>query len=157
VISWRITKRRHSGRHEILGGEGAKQGGRWNRSGLPLVYTSENSSLAILENLVQVAERNLPKSLVAVRITIPHGARITTISMRELPATWREIDNPECIAIGSNWIESREGLVLRVPSAANSLEENVLLNPLHSDIDKCEVSEPVPIVFDPRVIGLVAT
>lgn len=153
--SWRLTKLRYSSRRQVLEGEGARVGGRWNRPGLPLVYASENSSLAILEALVHVTERDLPKSLVAVRIAIPANVHVTRIAAENLPATWHDVDSAECIAIGSKWIESRVGLVLRVPSAANSLEENVLLNPLHPDIEDCRVDDPVPIVFDPRVVGFV--
>ena len=155
MIVWRVTKRRHSTKLQVLGGEGAKEGGRWNKPGLAVVYASENSSLAILENLVHFSERRLPKSLVAVRIIIPDGVSVRTIRQANLPSTWRTIDNLECIAMGSDWIESRRELVLRVPSAANSLEENVLLNPLHADISKCQVGDPVPVVFDPRMIALI--
>jgi RES domain-containing protein len=119
------------------------------------VYASENSSLAILETLIHVADRNLPRSLVAVRITIPSNAHVTKVAVSDLPATWRDVDNPQCIALGTQWIESRVGLVLRVPSAANSLEESVLLNPLHPDIERCHVDDGVGVVFDPRVVGFV--
>lgn len=156
MTAWRIAKRRYSAKAQILGGDGAKGGGRWNRAGLPLVYASENSSLAILENLVHFDERSFPKSLVAVRITIPDDAPVTRISARQLPATWRNVDNPGCIAAGTQWIESGESLVLCVPSAVNELEENVLLNPLHPDITRCRIGAPVPVLFDPRLIRLVA-
>ncbi len=155
MIAWRLTKRRYSAKRTILDGEGAREGGRWNKAGLPLVYASESSSLAILENLAHVRERYLPPSLVAVPITIPDDAPVRSISARDLPSTWRDIDNAECVNIGSSWIEARTGLVLRVPSAANSLEENILLNPLHRDISRCDVGEPVPVVFDLRSIALV--
>jgi RES domain-containing protein len=154
VISWRLTKRGYSSRTQVLGGEGARVGGRWNRAGLPLVYSSENSSLALLETLVRTSDRRLPKSLVAVRISIPDDASVRTVAIRDLPSSWREVDNLQSSAIGSHWIESRASLVLRVPSAVNSLEENVLLNPLHSAIDTCEVGEPVPILVDLRMISI---
>lgn len=157
MIAWRITKRAYGARADVLGGEGARAGGRWNRAGLAVVYSSENASLAILETLVRLTERRLPKSLVAVRITIPDGATVTTIAKSLLPRGWQEVDNRECIEIGSEWIESRKSLVLRVPSAANSLEDNLLLNPQHPDIAACSVASPTALGFDPRLISLVRT
>ena len=155
MIAWRVTKRRHSSTERILDGEGAREGGRWNRPGLALVYASENSSLGILETLVHVSERYLPKSLVAVSIRIPEDAGIRRVAAAELPKNWREIDSPRCVALGSAWIESCSELVLRVPSAANSIEENILLNPLHPDIRRCQTGEPIPLAFDPRIVALV--
>lgn len=155
MIAWRLTKRRYSTKHDVLAGEGAREGGCWNRAGLPLVYASENASLAILETLVHVTPRYLPSSLVAVRITLPDDVSVAAIPMSRLPRTWREVENRECVAIGSTWVESRSSLVLRVPSAANSLEENLLINPLHPDIECCGVDAPVPVVFDARIVALV--
>ena len=156
MISWRITKRRYSSRSQILGGEGARTGGRWNRPGLSVVYSSENSSLALLENLVRTTASRLPKSLVAVRISIPDDVPLTDLAAGDLPANWRDIENPGCIALGSKWLESRKALVLRVPSAVNSLERNLLLNPMHAAIESCEVGKPVPLVFDPRAVAFFA-
>ena len=153
MIAWRITKRRYSSRSQVLGGEGSRAGGRWNRAGLAVVYSSENSSLALLENLVRASERRLPKSLVAVRITIPDDAPATRVAADRLSPRWRDVDDAGCVAIGSEWIERGKSLVLRVPSAVNALEENVLLNPRHAQIERCEVSEPIPIRLDPRALS----
>ena len=56
--SWRIAKRKHAG--EAFTGEGAREyGGRWNSPGIPIVYTAEHASLAILEVLVHLGAAQL--------------------------------------------------------------------------------------------------
>jgi RES domain-containing protein len=155
VIAWRITKHRYSSRKIVLAGEGAKEnGGRWNEPGLPLVYASESSSLALLETLVHMALRRLPKSLVAVRIRIPDDASCETIERKSLPPKWRKPDDPACAAIGSEWIRSKRTLVLRAPSATNPFESNILLNPQHPEIVRCDVEEVETVEFDVRLIAM---
>lgn len=155
VIAWRIAKRRYSNRESVLSREGAEEcGGRWNAPGLRLIYASESSSLALLETLVHTSSRRLPKSLVAVTIRVPQNAGVRTISLRDLPADWREPDNRIGEHRGSTWIRSNATLVLRVPSAVNPLESSILLNPGHPDIARCTVGVPIAINFDPRLIAL---
>ncbi len=156
MIAWRITKRRYSSRDVVLSGSGAEeQGGRWNEAGLPLIYASENASLALLETLVQASQQRLPKSLVIVQIAIPNALAVKEISGEDLPASWKAIGSAQCVAIGSAWIGSRETAVLRVPSAVNPLEANVLLNPAHPAIGKCRVGKAIPLEFDARLLSFV--
>jgi RES domain-containing protein len=154
VIAWRITKRRYSSRDAVLGGIGAEElGGRWNEAGLPLVYASENASLALLETLVQASMQRLPKSLVIVQITIPQELAVRVIAAADLPSSWKAIGNARCVAIGSEWIRSRATPVLRAPSAVNPLEMNVLLNPAHPALAKCRIGRPIPLEFDTRLLS----
>ncbi len=156
MIAWRITKRRYSSREVVLSGSGAEElGGRWNEAGLPLIYASENASLALLETLVQASQQRLPKSLVIVQITVPNALAVKTLALEDLPAAWKSIGNPRCLAIGSEWIRSRATPVLRVPSAVNPLETNLLLNPTHPAIAKCKVGKAIPLEFDPRLLSFV--
>ncbi len=122
-----------------------------------MVYASENSSLALLETLVHTSIAGLPKSLVAVEIHVPDDVDATTLLEGSLPATWRELDDRQCVALGSAWIEANADLVLQVPSGVNPLERNVLLNPLHADIARCTIGAVVPIVYDPRLLALFRT
>jgi RES domain-containing protein len=157
LIAFRICKANYADKRSVLSGTGAKDiGCRWNRPGLPVVYASENRSLAILELLARTDIEDLPDDLVVVGITIPDDAHVTRIEQSSLPADWKNIDNPPCIKIGSDWIESATGLVLRVPSATNPYEENVLLNPSHNDIKRCSTSTPAALIYDPRIQSLFA-
>lgn len=156
MIAWRITKRRYGSREIVLGGRGAEeQGGRWNEPGLPLVYASENASLALLETLVQTSIQTLPKSLVIVRIDVPESLSLKTVELDGMPPSWKTVGNERCIAIGSEWIRSKATAVLTVPSAVNPLEHNILLNPAHPGIAKCRVGKPIPIDFDVRLLSFI--
>ena len=97
--------------------------------------------------------QRLPKSLVIVQITIPESLEAKTIGGDDLPGGWKEAGNAQCVAIGSDWIRSRETPVLRVPSAVNPLETNVLLNPGHTAVAKCRVGKAIPLEFDPRLLS----
>lgn len=157
MIAWRLTKRKYDSPEAILSGEGAKQGGgRWNEPGLPLVYASENPSLAILENLARLStEDEFPKRYVIVSVDIPDDAPLESVPLHRLPHDWRSFYNPECIRIGSDWIRAASHLVLRAPAAVNPLDANILLNPAHPDIKRCRVGRPVDVAFDPRLISLI--
>jgi RES domain-containing protein len=54
-----------------LSGMGAfKAGGRWNEKGTYVLYTSENSSLAFLENLVHFDLEETPEDLYILEIKV---------------------------------------------------------------------------------------
>jgi RES domain-containing protein len=155
LIAWRICKEKYANRDAVLEGDGAKRyGGRWNRPGLPIVYTSDSSSLAMLETLVQADIRTLPRSLGVVPITIPDDVLVRTIGVADLNAKWRDVGDAQCVALGSDWLRAAETVALIVPSAVNPFESNVLLNPLHSDIARCMVGDFSPVLFDSRLIRL---
>ncbi|MBC5809951.1 MAG: RES family NAD+ phosphorylase [Candidatus Eremiobacteraeota bacterium] len=156
MIAWRIAKRPYSSPEAVLSGEGAwRLGGRWNARGLPLVYAATNSSLALLETLVNVSAHNLAESLVIVPIDVPDDAPSGSIDASRLPELWQERDRSACSKIGSKWIVDKSELVLRVPSATNPLDQNILINPLHEQISRCTVGAPLPVRFDPRLLQLV--
>ncbi len=156
--AWRICAPQFAGSNAVLSGEGAKEeGGRWNHVGLPLVYASENSSLAILETLVRTSLELFPELLVAVRIEIPDDAPVRTIRLSDLPAGWDGAAHSECAAIGSRWIRRRAELVLRVPSVVNRLEMNIMLNPAHPGVKRCRVKEPIPVRLDQRLPALTSS
>jgi RES domain-containing protein len=158
VIAWRLTKRKYATRERLLSGSGAKSaGGRWNRRGLAVVYASSSSSLALLEMLVHLDLTDLPASLVAAQIIIPNDIKPMEIRIDELGPAWREPDDERCVELGLRWLESMKSLVLLVPSAVNPIERNVLLNPGHHAIERCEAGEIVPVAYDPRLIALTAS
>ena len=87
MVVWRLTLREHV----APDGEGARRyGGRWNKPGTPVVYTSGTLSLAVLEYLVHVDSDILPDSLVSVKATIPQILTIQTIDPSDLPGNWKD-------------------------------------------------------------------
>ena len=73
---WRIAKSSHAASLEdMLSGEGAARfGGRWNPKGMPAVYCSENSSLAALEVLANLARPSMFPSYRVLDLVVPDGA-----------------------------------------------------------------------------------
>jgi RES domain-containing protein len=146
---WRLCKRRHA----AFDGEGARlAGGRWNRKGTAVVYTSATRSLAAQELFVHLAFEEAPADLVAASAEIPDDLTITALRIADLPKGWRRFPGPESLAdLGTNWVESNESAVLEVPSAVIPQESNYLLNPRHPDFHRIRVRQPEAFTYDPRM------
>ncbi|NMG32327.1 RES family NAD+ phosphorylase [Aromatoleum evansii] len=147
---WRLLTARCAA--SAFSGEGARlYGGRWNRKGVPLVYTAATQSLAMLEMLVQ--DEPLHARYVVIPARIPSGLRIDRIAADTLPDDWR---SPAARAhlqdIGSDWAKGGSAAVLAVPSAVIPSETNYLLNPLHPFFAKIAIGEAQEFVTDLRLI-----
>jgi RES domain-containing protein len=129
MIVYRIAKT--VDRANDLSGFGSfKFGGRWNSKGTWVLYTSINSSLAFLENLVHFNEAEVPPDLYIAEIEIKDDEIIWQLPDDKYPAVWQAPDNPENKLIGDEWMRAKKNLALKVRSAINPLEFNFLLNPL---------------------------
>ena len=137
---WRIGKSEHAGSVEdMLSGEGAaKYGGRWNPKGVFAVYCSENSSLAALEILVNLARPSTFPSYRILELDVPDSS-ITAAS--SLIGDTRQA--------GAEMLRTR--LAIMAPSFVNPLERNVVINPAHPDFDKVLPGTIRPFVFDRRL------
>ncbi len=150
MIVWRICPARDA--RAAFDGEGARRyGGRWNRKGTAVVYTSSALSLAALELFVHVEPGQAPRPLWSFRATVP-DAEVEALEPSRLPRTWRDFPAPEATQeIGSRWAERAASVALSVPSAVVPGERNVLLNPLHPRFRSVRVGDPAPFSFDPRM------
>ena len=135
-------------------GTGARiYGGRWNHVGYPVVYTSGSRSLAALEFLVHVPMALAPENLSIVEINIQENVERESITVKQLPSTWRNYPAPEHLAnMGTNWIKSNSSLLLNIPSAVVDKEVNTLINPLHPDIKHVNVAIVEKFSFDSRLL-----
>jgi RES domain-containing protein len=114
-----------------LSGRGAfTYGGRWNNKGTHMLYTSENSSLAFLENLVHQDESELPPDLYIMELSFSDNAPIFMMPEKSYPHDWQQLENVQCKQLGDQWMSSSEFLAIKVKSAVNHSEFNYLLNPL---------------------------
>ena len=138
---------------EDLSGIGARlYGGRWNRKGIGVVYTSESRALALVEFLVNVPLSMLPGQLCFASIKISGKIPDEEIDPDELPKDWRKFPAPlELAEIGSNWAASNKSLTLRVPSAVVPHEFNILINPHHPDIKHVVVVDVEAFDVDSRL------
>lgn len=152
VTAYRITQTRFL--DSAFSGEGAYQnGGRWNFKGTSMVYLASSISLATLEILVHVEDLKFMKdrySVIPVRFDAKY---VKEIEKPDLPEGWNAPVTSEATRkMGNAWIEKRESLVLRVPSAVTPDESNYLLNPSHPAMKQLKIAEPSPLTFDPRLI-----
>lgn len=147
---YRISKMKFA---KDLSGEGARLfGGRWNRKGFPVLYTSENISLAAMELLVNLPVADLPDDLRLITLNVPDEISMRVISFDDLPKGWRHYPPPGSLSeMGTEWIQSEESLMLRVPSAVIPQEWNVLLNPQHSEMSRVEILSVEAFGFDKRL------
>ena len=133
-----------------LDGEGARiAGGRWNLPGVPLVYTAQSESLAILEMLVHLTERQIPVNHVCVPAELPESL-VETLPEADLPPDWRR-NSAAPAQTGSRWIETGSSAVLKVPSVIVPREWNYLISPLHPAFPAIMAHPPLPVEFDPRL------
>lgn len=150
LTAWRLVTQRFAA--SAFSGEGARlYGGRWNVKGVPMVYTAQSQSLAMLEMLVQ--DEPLRARYVMIAARIPRSVQIEGMTARKLPEDWRNAAAREQLqAIGTGWARRRSGAVLAVPSAMIPAEINYLLNPLHGDFSRIQIGAPQAFVTDLRLL-----
>ena len=149
-IVWRLLTARLA--DAAFTGEGARlYGGRWNRKGVPMVYTAGSQSLATLEMLVQ--DEPLRARYAMISVGLPKNLKIERVAVEELPADWRDLEaRDQTQAIGTAWAKRKSSAVLAVPSAVIPAEYNYLLNPLHPAFSKIEIGEPQDFITDLRLL-----
>lgn len=149
--AWRITSRKYA--HAAFTGEGAARSpGRWNHSGVLVVYVAGSLATGILEILVHVNERAYLTAFVSIEIEVPDG-HIETL--QQLPPDWQQLPEPYPAStqqLGSEWAESLRSLALKVPSAVVPSEFNLLLNPRHPAMSEVRFGEPQGLWLDPRLL-----
>jgi RES domain-containing protein len=149
VQVWRICRKKHIAFY----GEGARvAGGRWNRRGTAVVYTSATLSLAVLEYFVNLPAAAAPQDLVAVPAELPADVPVTSLDVSGLPRGWRKYPAPDALAdLGSRWVEEGKTAVLAVPSAVVPREKNYLLNPAHPRFREISLGKSESLSLDTRM------
>jgi len=152
MIVYRISKGRYV---NDLSGKGAELwGGRWNSAGTPMLYTSSNRALALLESLVHLPAGIAPADYRLVTIEFPDTAKIGELSVVDLPPDWKK-DPPEYDTqiIGDRFAADRQYLALQVLSSIVG-DYNFALNPRHPEFSLVKVVAVEPFVFDKRLLRL---
>jgi len=152
VRIFRICRRAFA-KNPLDGRGGLVVAGRWHGPPRLVVYASGSLSLASLEVLVHADLELVPRDLVAIELDVPASVKISTVSQRALPRTWRRHPAPAAVQrIGNAWLDRLSSCVLRVPSVVIPSESNFLLNPKHADIEKLRVVRKSDFRFDPRLV-----
>jgi RES domain-containing protein len=151
MIVYRISNQLYS---NDISGTGAKlMGGRWNSKGIPILYTSEHISLAVLEMLVNTQFQDYAISLDLILIQVPISASFSEINISKIKKGWvNDVDYTNFI--GDAFVKDKQSLLLKVPSAVVTEEHNFLINPLHEDFKKIKIIETRSFKTDKRLFSL---
>ncbi|MEO9145454.1 MAG: RES family NAD+ phosphorylase [Ginsengibacter sp.] len=149
MIVYRITNEPY--KNDISGNGAALFGSRWNSKGIHLLYTSQSISLSILESLVHLKRKEIPSSQYLLHIELPEVKEIAEISYKKIKKGWyRELEYTQWI--GDQFIQNKQSLFLKVPSAIVPSESNFLLNPLHVEFKKVKIIASELLELDKRLI-----
>jgi RES domain-containing protein len=140
-----------------LSGTGAfRTGGRWNGKGTYMFYTSENSSLALLEISIHFDAGDMPPELFLMEIDVLDDSLIYTLPDDQYNMDWLRLSLLENQIQGDRWMAEKKWLGVRVKSAVNQKEYNILLNPLYPNYRKLvKVHSVSKIPMDERLVQLV--
>ena len=152
---WRIASDTPAYGSDDLSGKGAEiTGGRWNKKGTPLLYTSGSSALACLETVVHLGGTSpLPLNRYLIKIEI-------TDEMWKERVIFDDSNNvgwdalPEglvSINWGTSWANSLSSLLAQVPSIVVPEESNVLINPKHPTASKLVATKLRRWSYDTRI------
>jgi RES domain-containing protein len=105
---------------------------RWNRKDEFVIYTGSSRSLSTLETVVHRSGINISHKYKMLKIDINDSINVKEIPISELPENWTSIEAyVELQEIGSKWYQSKESLVLKVPSVIINEEFNFVINTKH--------------------------
>ncbi|MEZ4792791.1 MAG: RES family NAD+ phosphorylase [Gelidibacter sp.] len=149
---YRIAKQIHL---NDLSGEGARLfGGRWNKKGYGMLYTSEHLSLSALEMLVHADYKYIGRDFGYIELDLPDDLLIDTLPKALLQQDWRH--NPPLVftqEFGTQWLNSEKSLAIKVPSAVLPSENNLLINPNHPFFKDITIIKKAEVDIDGRVFG----
>jgi RES domain-containing protein len=134
---WRIATDTPDYTADDTTGAGAKAtGGRWNRPGLPVLYSAGSIALACLETLVHIRLGELPLNRYLVAIEVPEDVWLAAavFDTGGPHVGWDAVPHGKVsLDAGDAWLSARRSLLYRVPSVIVPQETNVLINPAHPD------------------------
>ena len=141
---WRVVKALRS--NEAFTADGAfRYGGRWNSPGQRLVYCSQSKALALLEVLVHIDPMDAPFYWTGFQIEF----RREQVERAKLPEQWQSEHHSRIV--GDEWLRASRSLVLEVPSVVVPEEANYLLNPLHPDFRRLDLTRRSDFNLDLRL------
>lgn len=136
-----------------LSGKGAAlKGARWNSTGVEIIYTAQNRSLAMAEVAVHLTIATLPNDFVMITIEIPENIKIKTVDENHLSLDWKNFPYPVTTQkIGDEFVFENKFCVLKVPSVVTQGDYNILINPNHKDFKHIKIKKIEKFPFDNRI------
>ena len=130
--------------------------GRWNSEGKKVLYTSENVSLAYLENMAHRKGLGFNSDFRIMVIKLPTVAKFHEIKSQQLPKNWRNFRNYEqCQLFGNDWFDKNEFLCMKVPSAVVVENHNIVINTFHKDFSKVKLIDILDFIPDERLEAII--
>ena len=155
VAVWRIGSDTPDYEAHDLSGKGAqKTGGRWNRKGTPMIYTSVSRSLACLETVVHFSSDDaLPLNRYLVQIEIPTAPWTSRAVLDPANHVGWDAEPASKVSMdwGTTWIQGKTTLLAEVPSVIVPEEHNILINPAHPDAAKLTAVKIRKWTYDQRL------
>ena len=156
VVLWRIASDTPHYESTDLSGKGAEtSGGRWNRPGIPLVYTSTSIALACLETVVHLnATGDLPINRYLVRIEVDDAswASMSVAVPARLVGWDAEPAGKVSLGWGDQWLRGKSSLLASVPSVVVPEERNVLVNPAYPPRAGIKATKLRKWLYDTRLV-----
>ena len=147
ILGWRITRSKYAEKAAAFSGNGAAQyPGRWNKAGVPVIYTCSSIALCALEILVHTRSRQALNGRFVL-----FEAEFAPSLVTE-PEETGHLPRQKTQELGDRWVKKAEFAVLRVPSIITG-EPNYLLNPNQADFSKIKIGDPQVFYFDERLLG----
>jgi len=137
---------------EDLTGEGAKlNGGRWNHTGTPCIYTSESRALSLLEYTCHAKKHLIPRDLSFATFDVPDHS-IQTYSIGQLPGNWKYWPHArEPRDFGTKFLSDNKFLLYCIPSVVIEEEMNYIINPKHADARMIKITAVKEYAYDLRL------
>lgn len=147
---YRLSKSRYA--HDLTGKGAELTGGRWNKVGTKILYTSESRALCTAEIAVHTPIGIIPTDYYLITFEIADTVEISQLDEATLKPDWKSFPHSNTTQeIGEDFISKGEFLVLKVPSAVVQGDFNYLINPLHKDFDKVKIVDKEMFTFDQRL------
>ncbi len=146
MLVYRIAHKKYAQNLSVSGFSG-----RWNSEGNKVLYTSENISLALLENMIYRAGCGFNSDFKIMVIEVL-SEKIEQVDFKIVPKNWRKLDAySELQAIGDFWYEQQNNLMLKVPSAILPENFNLIINTVHPDFKNVKLIEVLDYEPDERL------
>ena len=163
-FAYRVTRATYAATTEVAlsGVGGLYDAGRWHEKGRHILYTSQSTSLALMERLVHadewIAERHPDRVMLTLNVPALSWIGFTAEELAARDPNWRVEGNLLCRRLGTLWLARAKTCALLVPSAANPLEYNILFNPMHPEYAALLTANnslmATPIELEDRVVSL---
>lgn len=149
---YRLTKAEYQDA-ALTGAGSLHSGGRWHRSGTPIIYASDSPASALLEIIAHTdASTLLNHDYVLFSIALDPDRHLLTLPRERLPDDWRALRWPSTTQeIGTRWLQDQDSLVLEVPSVIIEHQNNYLINPQHAYFSDLEIAAPEQFGIDARL------